>query len=523
MQPDLSHLKIIPSECFYNLSYKDLYRHEVNNGEGITTANGCFSVDTGQFTGRSPKDKFFVEEDSSSENLWWGPVNSKVSAETFQKLKKKVQAHLNGKPLYVNDAFCGTSKNSRLKVRIVSQYAWQSHFCKNMFIRPAEEELEAFAADFTILNACQVSDEEWQEDGLNSPVFVIFNMAEKLAIIGGTYYGGEMKKGIFSVMNYLLPLRGILAMHCSANMGKNGETALFFGLSGTGKTTLSADPLRDLIGDDEHGWDDHGIFNFEGGCYAKTINLSEESEPEIYHAIRRDALLENVGIDPVTKEVDYSDCSKTENTRVSYPIYHIDNIVKSSTGPHPNAVIFLSCDAFGVLPPVAKLTREQAMYYFLSGYTAKVAGTERGIKEPVATFSPCFGGPFLTLHPTVYAHILGEKLLKHDVPVYLINTGWSGGAYGVGERMSLKETRAIVHAILDGSIENEEFTSNDIFHFQIPTTVKGVSTNILNPINTWSDKEAFKKASTTLAEMFIENFHQYQHGETDFSQYGPKL
>jgi len=523
MQPDLSNLGITPSECYYNLSYDELYEHEVRNNEGVTTANGTYSVDTGQFTGRSPKDKYFVEEDSSSADLWWGPVNKKINADTFQKLKLKAQQHLDQQALYVTDAYCGASTNSRLKVRVVAEFAWQAHFCKNMFIRPKTEELEGFAPDFTILNACKISNEEWQEDGLNSPVFVIFNMAEKIAIIGGTYYGGEMKKGVFSVMNYLLPLRGILAMHCSANKGKNGDTALFFGLSGTGKTTLSADPLRDLIGDDEHGWDDDGIFNFEGGCYAKTIKLNAETEPDIYRAIRRNALLENVVIDPQSKEIDYDDTSKTENTRVSYPIEHIDNIVPGSAGDHPKAVIFLTCDAFGVLPPVSKLSREQAMYYFLSGYTAKVAGTERGVKEPTAAFSPCFGGPFLTLHPTKYAQLLGEKLEKHDVPVYLVNTGWSGGPYGIGERMNLPATRAIIHAILDGSIENSQYTANDIFNLLIPDSIAGVDTKVLNPQNAWSDKEAFRETSHKLAGMFVENYQQYQHGYKDYSEYGPQV
>jgi phosphoenolpyruvate carboxykinase (ATP) len=523
MIPDLSYLNISPASVHHNPSYDTLFEHEKDKGEGVVTANGTFAVDTGQFTGRSPKDKFFVEEDSSSENIWWGPVNQKTTDKTFQELKEKAQNHLTNKELYITDAYCGASLNSRLKVRIVCQYAWQAHFCKNMFIRPEQEDLEDFAPDFTILNACQVVDDKWQEHKLNSEVFVIFNMAEKLAIIGGTYYGGEMKKGIFSVMNYMLPLKGILAMHCSANKGTDGKTTLFFGLSGTGKTTLSSDLEKDLIGDDEHGWDDHGIFNFEGGCYAKTIDLNEEQEPEIYHAIKRDALLENVTIDPITKEVDYHDCSKTQNTRVSYPIYHIEKIVPESQGPHPSAVIFLTCDAFGVLPPVSKLTKEQAMYYFLSGYTAKVAGTERGIKEPIAAFSPCFGGPFLTLHPTKYAELLGQKITKHKTPVYLVNTGWTGGPYGVGTRMSLPATRAIVHAIQNGSIEKSKFTKSPIFNLQVPDQIADVDSQLLNPENAWSDAEAYKLKATELAQMFIDNYHQYEHGDFDFHNYGPEL
>ena len=521
MQPDLAHLDINPSTCFYNLSYEELYQHEVDNHEGVETANGTFAVDTGAFTGRSPNDKFFVDEPSSNENLWWGPVNRKISNETFQVLKKKVQKHLDGAELYVTDAYCGACIKDRIKVRIVCEFAWQAHFCKNMFITPPKSELEGFTPEFTILNACKVVDEDWQKHGLNSDVFVIFNMAEKIAIIGGTYYGGEMKKGIFSVMNYRLPLQGILAMHCSANIDARGNTTLFFGLSGTGKTTLSSDHETELIGDDEHGWNDKGVFNFEGGCYAKTINLSSKNEPEIYAAIKRNALLENVGYDPNTLEVDYTDSSKTENTRVSYPIDHIERTVPGSEGPHPSAIIFLTCDAFGVLPPVSKLSTGQAMYYFLSGYTAKVAGTERGIKEPVATFSPCFGGPFLTLHPTVYANVLGNKLKKHQTPVYLVNTGWSGGPYGIGQRMNLPSTRAIIHAIQNGSIENSQFVKDDTFALLIPKEVEGVNSNLLNPRHAWEDKSSYDKAAKKLAGMFIQNYHQYEHSEYDFSSFGP--
>jgi len=523
MKPDLSDLEITPSQIHYNLSYDELFKHEVENNEGIVTANGTFAVDTGKFTGRSPNDKFFVDEPSSSDNIWWGPVNRKISNETFQTLKKKALNELDDNRVYVTDAYCGASLQNRLKVRVLCEFAWQSHFCKNMFIRPDEAELDGFTPDFTILNACKITDEDWEEHGLNSEVFVIFNMAEKLAIIGGTYYGGEMKKGIFSVMNYNLPLKGLLSMHCSANMGKDGSTTLFFGLSGTGKTTLSSDLERDLIGDDEHGWDENGIFNFEGGCYAKTINLDAKNEPEIYDAIKRDALLENVGIDPVSKEVDFTDNSKTENTRVSYPIYHIEKIVPESKGRHPSSIIFLTCDAFGVLPPVSKLTREQAMYYFLSGYTAKVAGTERGVKEPIATFSPCFGGPFLTLHPTVYANVLGKKLDKYKSPVYLVNTGWVGGPYGIGNRMDLPSTRNIIHAIQNGSIEGSAFESMPLFNLQVPTSINGVESSLLNPRTAWEDKDAYDKAAKKLAEMFIENYHQYEHGDYDFHDHGPQL
>ena len=372
-------------------------------------------MDTGKFTGRSPKDKWIVKQAPSEENLWWGSVNQPMKGEVFEELYKKCVAHYNGlDKAYVFDGYCGANPASRKKVRFLTEQAWQQHFVTNMFIRPESKgEIEGFAPDFTIINACQVVDEDWKKHGLNSEVFVAFNIEKKVAIIGGTHYGGEMKKGIFSMMNYWLPLEGIMPMHCSANKGKKGDTALFFGLSGTGKTTLSADPARYLIGDDEHGWDDHGVFNFEGGCYAKTINLSEENEPDIYRAIKRDAMLENCFIDPKTKIPDYYNTTKTENGRVSYPLHHIANFEPTSMGGHPDKVIFLTCDAFGVLPPVAKLSPGQAMYHFLSGYTAKVAGTERGITEPQATFSACFGAAFLTLHPTKYADLLQKKLETH--------------------------------------------------------------------------------------------------------------
>ena len=408
-------------------------------------------------------------------------------------------------------------------MRFVTEVAWQALFVKNMFIRPSEAELAKFSPDFVVYNACKCKNEECKEHGLNSDVFVIFNVEENVAVIGGTWYGGEMKKGIFSMMNYWLPLEGKLSMHCSANVGKEGDTALFFGLSGTGKTTLSTDPNRKLIGDDEHGWDDEGIFNFEGGCYAKCINLDPSSEPEIYAAIKRDALLENVVADEAGV-VDYKDGSKTENTRVSYPIYHIDNYEPSSAGGHPKNIIFLTADAFGVLPPVAKLTKEQAMYYFLSGYTAKVAGTERGITEPVATFSACFGEPFMPLHPTVYAKLLGEKIDKHNVSVYLVNTGWSGGAYGVGKRMSIKATRACINAILDGSIKKCEFENFGIFNLAIPKELAGVETKLLNPINTWENKDEYVATRDKLAKMFEENFKRYEDVKegVEYAKAGPK-
>ncbi|WHN17576.1 phosphoenolpyruvate carboxykinase (ATP) [Campylobacter jejuni] len=511
-------------EIFHNLSYDELNAHEKANNEGLSTDNDTFCVDTGIFTGRSPKDKYFVKQDPSSKYIAWGKVNQPITKELFDKLLTKAKQELSGKKIYVQDAFCGASLQSRKAVRFVTEIAWQAHFVKNMFIRPSQEELEKFQADFIVYNACKCINEDYKQDGLNSEVFVIFNVEENIAVIGGTWYGGEMKKGIFSMMNYWLPLENKLSMHCSANVGEKDDVALFFGLSGTGKTTLSTDPKRRLIGDDEHGWDDEGVFNFEGGCYAKTINLNPEHEPEIYGAIKRNALLENVVL-RVDKSVDYADPSKTENTRVSYPIEHIENHEPSLKAGHPKNIIFLSADAFGILPPVSKLSKEQAMYYFLSGYTAKVAGTERGITEPQATFSACFGEPFMPLHPTVYARLLGEKIEKHEVNVYLVNTGWSGGSYGVGKRMSIKATRACINAILDGSIAKCEFENFEVFNLAIPKALEGVESVLLNPINTWSDKNAYIATRDKLAHMFIQNFKRYEDVKEgiEFSKFGPKI
>jgi len=508
----------------HNLSYDELFALETSNNEGAVSENGTMMIDTGKFTGRSPKDKYFVQQDPSSENIAWGKINKPVSAEIFDALYSEVIKHLDGKDLFVTDGFCGANEKTRSSVRFVTEFAWQSHFVKNMFIRPATSDLEEFAPQFTVYNACGLTNKNWKEHGLNSEVFVVFNIEKNVAIIGGTWYGGEMKKGIFTMMNYWLPLQGILSMHCSANVGNNGDVALFFGLSGTGKTTLSTDPGRKLIGDDEHGWDDDGIFNFEGGCYAKTINLSEENEPEIYQAIQRNALLENVVADD-SGIIDFDSATKTENTRVSYPIDHIDNHDPSLKGGHPENIIFLTCDAFGVLPPVSKLTKEQAMYYFLSGYTAKVAGTERGVTEPQATFSACFGEAFLPLHPTAYAKLLGEKMKKHHVNAYLVNTGWVGGGYGVGKRMSIKATRACINAILDGSINNVEFDQTRWFRLNIPKELPGVDAQLLNPRNAWADKESFDNTASKLASMFIENFKKYtsENDDFDFTKAGPQV
>ncbi|MDD5571989.1 MAG: phosphoenolpyruvate carboxykinase (ATP), partial [Bacteroidales bacterium] len=508
-------------QIYRNLSYGELYKHETKpNLEGLEkcfiTSTGAVNVDTGIFTGRSPKDKYIVFEETSKDNIWWagpnrkGSDNKPISEDVWEDLYATGVNQLSGKQLYITDAFCGANENTRIKVRFITEVAWQSHFVKNMFIRPTEKELENFEPDFVVFNACKTTNPKWKEQKLNSEVFVAFNLKEKKAVIGGSWYGGEMKKGIFSVMNYFLPLKGIASMHCSANMGKGGDTAIFFGLSGTGKTTLSADPKRLLIGDDEHGWDDDGVFNFEGGCYAKCIDLSKEKEPDIYNAIKRDALLENVIYDTKTGVINYKDGSKTENTRASYPLYHIENIVKPvSKGSHPKNIIFLTADAFGVLPPVAKLTKDQTMYHFLTGYTAKVAGTERGIVEPSPTFSSCFGAAFLLLHPTVYAQELAKKVEKYGANAYLVNTGWIGGAYGVGKRIDIVATRGIITAILDGSINNAEFEELAVFKLQIPKSLQGVDTNILNPRNSWTDKAAYDAQAKMLGKKFIDNFKNF--------------
>ncbi|HJL75074.1 MAG TPA: phosphoenolpyruvate carboxykinase (ATP), partial [Candidatus Marinimicrobia bacterium] len=484
-------------------------------------------------TGRSPNDKFFVKEDFSKDNLWIGPVNRHVDEAVFDELFEKVKDHYetneDGNGAYVFDGFCGADSDYRLNVRIIARKAWQAIFVNNMFIRPEEGELDGFEPDFTIINASSVFDVKWAEHGLNSETFIIFNLEKRVAIIGGTEYGGEMKKGIFSIMHYYLPLKGVLSMHCSANVDPDGKnTALFFGLSGTGKTTLSTDSKRPLIGDDEHGWSDNGIFNFEGGCYAKAIDLNPEHEPEIYNTIRDGALAENVVYDSETKEIDFTDSSKTENTRICYPIHFIDNSLgamgKDSMGDHPKTIIFLTCDAYGILPPVSKLTPEQAMYHFISGYTAKVAGTERGVTEPTATFSPCYGGPFLTLHPLRYAELLREKMNTYNVPCYLVNTGWIGANASSGaKRISLPVTRKIIHMILDGSIEQSDFIEDNYFGVQIPTVLDGIGTDILLPTEAWKNKEDYHQTARQLVGKFHSNFAQYNIADPAVQNAGPVL
>ncbi|MCD7932979.1 MAG: phosphoenolpyruvate carboxykinase (ATP) [Tannerellaceae bacterium] len=498
-------------EVVHNPTYEQLYQAEVdpaNQGyeKGIETATGAVSVNTGVFTGRSPKDRYIVKDATTEDTIWWdGAINKPVNTDVWNDLKALSLKQLNtAKKLYVVDTFCGTNKDTRMKVRFIVEVAWQAHFVTNMFIRPSLFELENYGEpDFTVFDSSKATNPNWKEQGLNSEVFVVFNLTTKEQIIGGTWYGGEMKKGMFAMMNYYLPLKGMASMHCSANVGEAGDVAIFFGLSGTGKTTLSADPRRYLIGDDEHGWDDNGVFNYEGGCYAKVINLSEENEPDIWRAIQRNALLENV----VIKEdgtPDYADGSVTENTRVSYPIYHINKIVLPSKAGHASKIVYLSADAFGVLPPVSILDDAQAQYHFLCGYTSKLAGTERGITEPLPSFSPAFGEAFLTLHPTMYAKTLGGKMKEHGAKAYLVNTGWNG----TGKRISLKDTRAIIDAIIDGSIENAEKVHIPILNLTVPKTLNNIS-DILDPRTTYANVAEWEEKAKSLAAKYIKNFEQY--------------
>jgi len=507
-------------EIIRNPSYDQLFTEEMNPQlegfeKGQLTELGAVNVMTGEFTGRSPKDKYIVMDDTTRDTMWWTSDKAKndnkpISPEIWDYLKGRTTQQLSGKRLFVVDTFCGANPDTRLKVRFIMEVAWQAHFVTNMFLRPSAEELENYGEpDFVVMNGSKTHNDKWQEHGLNSEVYTVFNMTEKMQVIGGTWYGGEMKKGMFAMMNYYLPLQGMASMHCSANVGKDGDTAIFFGLSGTGKTTLSTDPHRELIGDDEHGWDDEGIFNFEGGCYAKTIRLDKEAEPEIFGAIKRDALLENVTVDADGK-IDFDDASTTENTRVSYPIHHIDNIVTPvSKAGHAQKVIFLTADAFGVLPPVAKLTPEQTQYHFLSGFTAKLAGTERGITTPQPTFSACFGAAFLTLHPTKYGEELVKKMEQHGAEAYLVNTGWNG----TGKRISIQDTRGIITAILDGSIEGAPTKNLPIFNLEIPTELHGVDTKVLDPRDTYADAADWDEKAKDLASRFIKNFEKYTDNE----------
>ncbi|AIG31100.1 phosphoenolpyruvate carboxykinase [Flavobacterium psychrophilum] len=520
------------SEIIHNPSFEFLYQEELNPAlegyeRGQLTELGAVNVMTGEFTGRSPKDKYIVKDAITENTIWWTSEkavndNKAISQDTWNALKQTTVSQLSGKRLFVIDTFCGANENSRLKVRFIVEVAWQAHFVKNMFIRPTDAELETYGEpDFVVMNGSKTEFKDFAAHGLNSEVYVAFNLTEKIQLIGGTWYGGEMKKGLFSMMNYYLPLQGMASMHCSANKGKDGDVAVFFGLSGTGKTTLSTDPKRELIGDDEHGWDNDGVFNFEGGCYAKTIDLSQANEPDIYKAIRKNALLENVTVDANGK-IDFKDGSVTQNTRVSYPINHIDNIVRPvSKAGHATKVIFLTADAFGVMPPVSKLTPEQTKYYFLSGFTAKLAGTERGVTQPEPTFSACFGKAFLSLHPTQYGQELVKKMEEHKATAYMVNTGWNG----TGKRISIKDTRAIIDAILDGSIEKSETTIVPIFNFAVPTSLHDVNPDILDPRNTYPDASQWITKAEDLAGRFIKNFVQYTDNEEgkNLIQAGPQL
>ena len=498
------------NDIYWNLNTPSLYEQVIKRGEGILAHLGPLVVRTGHHTGRSANDKFTVKEPSTEKDIWWGKINRPISEEHFEALHRGISLHLEAKDVYVQDCFAGASPEHRMPVRIITQYAWHNLFARNMFIRATPEELKTHVPEFTVIDAPDFHASP-STHGTNSETFIVVNFAKKLVLIGGTSYAGEIKKSIFSVMNYLLPQKNVLPMHCSANVGADGKSAIFFGLSGTGKTTLSADASRTLIGDDEHGWSDQGVFNFEGGCYAKLINLSAEAEPEIYETTRRfGTILENVALDAGTRRIDLMDDRFTENTRGSYPITHIPNASETGIAGQPHNVIFLSADAFGVLPPIAKLTKEQAMFHFLSGYTAKLAGTEKGITEPQPNFSACYGAPFMPMHPSRYAELLGQKLEQTGADIWLVNTGWSGGPQnGNGKRMKIAYTRAMVNAVLDGKLKDVETETEPFFGLHIPKTCPGVPDEILNTRNTWDDKDAYDAQAKKLAGMFIKNFEQY--------------
>ncbi len=495
---------------FWNLSPAELVEDTILLGQGMLTDTGALAIETGEFTGRSPQDRFIVCDQNTENTVWWGDINKKFDSEDFDRLYERMKAYLIGKDVYVRDAYACAEDKYRLNIRVATEFPWSNMFANNMFLRPTDEEIQSFNPEWHIVCAPGFMANP-EIDGTRQHNFAIINFTKKMIIIGGTGYTGEIKKGIFSVLNYVLPHeKNILSMHCSANVGEEGDTAIFFGLSGTGKTTLSSDPNRRLIGDDEHGWANNTVFNFEGGCYAKTIDLSRDKEPQIYDAIKFGAILENIGFKENSSTPDYKDASITQNTRVSYPIYHIDNIVTPSKAGAPQNIFFLTCDAFGVLPPISKLTKEQAMYHFISGYTAKVAGTEAGVTEPQTVFSACFGAPFLPLHPAKYAEMLGEKIEQSEVKVWLVNTGWSGGSYGVGERMSLKYTRAMITAALTGTLDHSNYETDEIFGLNMPKECPNVPDELLNPRNTWEDKAAFDKKANELALAFVKNFVKYE-------------
>jgi len=500
-----------PARVYWNLNTPELYEEVARRNEGALSDHGNIIVDTGEHTGRAAKDKAIVREPGSEDKVFWGDVNKDFPQDKFNAIKERMMAHANCRDLFVQDTFVGADPDYRLPIRVITELAWHSLFARTMFISNLKE-TKPHQPDFTIINFPSFQADP-QRDGTRSPTFILMDFSQRLVLIGGTSYGGETKKSAFTIMNYLLPQRGVMSMHCSANVGSEGDVAIFFGLSGTGKTTLSADPERRLIGDDEHGWSDNGVFNYEGGCYAKVIKLSAEAEPDIYRTTRMfGTILENVVYDPVTRQIDLDDASKTENTRASYPLTSIANIVPEGRAGHPRNIIMLTADAFGVLPPVARLTPEQAMYHFLSGYTAKVAGTEKGIKEPEATFSTCFGAPFMVLHPGVYADLLGQQMAKHNAACWLVNTGWSGGPYGVGQRMKISYTRAMIRAILNGSLAQVETQPDPIFGVNIPVSCPEVPNEVLQPRNTWADKDAYDRQARDLANRFNKNFTKYEAG-----------
>ncbi len=510
--------------AYWNLNPSQLIKETLQKNQGTLAANGTLVIKTGKFTGRSPLDRFIVKDDLTTQSVDWNTINQPFDSIQFDKLQDKLTAYLNGRDLYIKDAAIVNAEKYKLKVRLIAEYPWSAQFVHNMFVRLSEEDILTHTPEWTILCAPGFKANP-NVDGTRAENFSIINFTKKVILIGGSGYTGEIKKGIFSVLNFNLPTNeNVLAMHCSANVGKDGSTAVFFGLSGTGKTTLSADPERRLLGDDEHGWSEEGLFNFEGGCYAKCIGLTEEKEPDIFKAIKPGAILENIKFFPGTCRPDFDDTSITQNTRVSYPIHHINNYYTDQTAAHPDNIFFLTCDAFGVLPPLSKLTPEQAMYYFISGYTAKVAGTEEGVLEPKATFSACFGAPFLPLHPNAYAQLLGEKIKKHNVNIWLVNTGWTSGPYGEGYRISLKHTRQLISAVLDGEMDRAEFTTTDVFNLQVPTSCAGVPEEILTPRAAWDDKVAYDEQRIKLAEMFQENFKQFTDNvSTDIIAAAPRL
>ena len=521
---NLTDLGITNAKVHWNLSSDELQKHALNKDQAKLTSQGAITINTGKFTGRSPLDRFIVKDSITENTVWWGDINVPFEEEKFNQLHEKIIAYLSNKEIYARDSYACASEEHRLNIRVVNEYPWSNLFAYNMFLRPTEEELENFKHEWLILNAPGFYADP-KIDGTRQENFAILSFTKKTILIGGTGYTGEIKKGIFSALNYILPQdKGVLSMHCSANTGKTGDTAIFFGLSGTGKTTLSADPERNLIGDDEHGWDKDSVFNFEGGCYAKCIDLSAENEPDIYAAVKKGALLENIEFFKGTNKVDYSNTSITQNTRVSYPIHFINNIAVPSSGQNPKNIFFLTADAFGVLPPISKLSAGQAMYHFISGYTAKVAGTEDGVNEPQTTFSACFGAPFMPLHPTKYAEMLGEKMKEFSVNVWLINTGWSGGEYGVGNRISLKYTRAMITAALSNQLNNVEYITHKVFGLNMPTSCPDVPSEILSPKNTWGDKSAYDEKANKLARAFNENFLQFSdHANDEILNAAPKI